>query len=67
MYICKSRNHVWSNKEDARKCCNGYQRVVVFGSEIPEDAQNVQFDDQTGVRYTRIWKKDTDKISPERF
>ncbi len=58
MHFCKSRNHVWSNKEDARKCCNGYKRVVVFGSNIPEDAQNIQYDEKSGVRYARIWLKE---------
>jgi len=65
MYFCKSRNHVWSKKEDARKCCNGYQRVVVFGSEIPEDATNIQVDEKTGVRYTRTWIRETEKIFPK--
>ncbi len=65
MYICKSRNHVWSNKEDARKCCNGYQRVVVFGNEIPDGTTNIQVDEKTGLRYARIWQKDAEKISPK--
>ncbi|RMI17039.1 MAG: hypothetical protein D6681_03795 [Calditrichaeota bacterium] len=57
MYFCKSRNHVWLRKEDAEKCCNGYQRVIVFGREIPPDATNVQVDEKTGLRYCRVWKK----------
>jgi hypothetical protein len=57
MYFCKSRNHVWSKKEDAEKCCNGYVRIPVFGKEIPADAKNVQVDEKTGVRYAKVWVK----------
>lgn len=31
MHTCKSGRHVWFNKDDADKCCNGYTRILVIG------------------------------------
>jgi hypothetical protein len=28
---CKSGKHEWTRKEDAEKCCNGYERLVGVG------------------------------------
>lgn len=58
MYFCRTKNHVWSQKADAEKCCNGYKRVMVFGDNIPADAKNVQVNEKTGVRFSRVWVKD---------
>lgn len=55
MFFCKSKRHVWTDLEDARKCCNGHKRVVVFGSDVPGDAKNIRRDDRTGIRYARVW------------
>ena len=65
MYFCRSRNHVWSNKSDAEKCCNGYKRIPVFGNSVPDDADKIYIDEKTGVRYARVWVKEEelDKIS----
>lgn len=31
-YECKTKRHVWFNREDAEKCCNGYKRILVVDS-----------------------------------
>ncbi len=31
MFLCKSGNHQWTNKNDAAMCCNGFVRVLVYG------------------------------------
>ena len=48
MYFCKSKRHVWTELEDAKKCCNGHKRVVVFGNDVPADAKNIRRDERTG-------------------
>ncbi len=62
MYFCKSKKHVWSNKEDAEKCCNGYKRVLVVRNindeALPEDAKAVKIDPETGMQWGRIWVKE---------
>jgi len=57
MYFCKSRKHVWRNKCDAEKCCNGYRRIFVIGENIPTDASNIKIDKETGLKSGRIWVK----------
>ena len=57
-HFCKTRKHVWSKKQDARKCCNGYIRVPVFGNDIPDNADKIYEDETTGVRYARVWVKE---------
>ena len=57
MYFCKSKKHVWKSKDDAQKCCNGYQRAVVFGNEIPSETNHIKVDAESGIRYARIWVK----------
>ena len=32
MYRCRSQKHVWTQKQDAAKCCNGYQRMLLVGA-----------------------------------
>lgn len=62
MYFCKSRNHVWSNKADAEKCCNGYTRKVVVGkrdgASLPEEARIFRIDEEQGLMFGRIWIKE---------
>ncbi|MCB0297001.1 MAG: hypothetical protein KDI38_08500 [Calditrichaeota bacterium] len=60
MHFCKSKKHVWSSKKDAEKCCNGYERVMVFGDDIPPNAKNVQINSDTGIKFSRIWVKVSD-------
>ena len=61
MHFCKSKKHVWASKDDAAKCCNGFERVVVFGEDIPADAKNIQVNDETGIKFSRIWVKATEE------
>ena len=63
MHFCKTKRHVWLQKEDAMKCCNGYKRELVMGDQIPEDAANVQVEEDTGVRFCRIWVK-VEEVNP---
>lgn len=58
MYLCKSKNHVWKSKADADKCCNGYERIIVYGEDIPNGAKNIQVNKKTGLRSCRIWVKE---------
>lgn len=32
MAYCKTGRHLWTNDEDARRCCNGYRRVLEIGN-----------------------------------
>ena len=58
MHFCRSKRHVWKHQEDAQKCCNGFKRVVVWGDNIPDQAENIQINEQTGMKFTRIWVED---------
>ena len=58
MYFCKSKTHVWKNKTDAKKCCNGWERMIVFGEKVPADAENIKLDENSGVKYCKIWIKE---------
>lgn len=62
MHFCKTKRHVWSKKEDAHKCCNGYKRMMVYGNDIPENTKGVNTDPETGMSYARVWIKQ-DEVS----
>ncbi|RMG38129.1 MAG: hypothetical protein D6732_05535 [Methanobacteriota archaeon] len=63
MYLCKSKKHVWSSKEDAEKCCNGFKRITIVrkqGEEnLPHGARMIRIDPETGMQVCRIWVPET--------
>lgn len=47
---CKSGKHEWISKENARKCCNGYRRLLRVGSRYDK------------FFFTHYWVKEEDLI-----
>ena len=58
MFFCRTKRHVWKSPNDADKCCNGYKRIMVCGSDIPPGTPDVQINSRSGVKFCRIWVRD---------
>ena len=56
MSICKSGQHNWLFPEDAKKCCNGYRRVLVIGNISDCDRVSKEVLPEN-IRYGYKWEK----------
>lgn len=56
--LCKSGKHYWLDETSARKCCNGWRRVLVVPHpSVPKESQPVADSpvDLDGVRCAFGW------------
>jgi len=60
MFQCVSKKHWWTREEDAKKCCNGWLRILVLNGG---DNQQVV----AGVIAGRAWVLQADLLEGERI
>ncbi|OIQ08688.1 hypothetical protein MOOR_16070 [Moorella thermoacetica] len=58
MYQCKSGKHWWLRMEDAKKCCNGYRRVLCIGNTRGCDI--TIYEAETETMYGYKWEKNSE-------